>query len=275
MESLLQYADPRMPFRGFPVTRPGGPSGVADPKRAAEFARRYIAGDTLEAIAKDYSVSRERVRQVLRKCGVPSLGLRDHTKRKAEPLTEVEREAVRLYREGLCPSKISVRLRLPLGRVHRARELAGVPAQPLGQWNKKPDDAEITAEVARLYQAGLGPTEIVRRLHAAGLTTAAIAEALGRAVTYAYTIQNKLGLKPNRKPARGRTPMSRKLRITKPKIDAPSFQARDWTEDELATLREGWLAGQSAGQLSRLLNRSRNAVLGKIHRLGLNRTAAA
>lgn len=50
--------------------------GVADPARANEFRRRYLAGDTLDAISRDFGVSRERVRQVLRKIGVPSLGWR-------------------------------------------------------------------------------------------------------------------------------------------------------------------------------------------------------
>lgn len=35
--------------------------------RAAEMANRYAAGETLAVIAADYGVTRERVRQILRR----------------------------------------------------------------------------------------------------------------------------------------------------------------------------------------------------------------
>jgi hypothetical protein len=47
-----------------------------DERREEIFAERYLAGETLQAIASDYGLTRERVRQVLRSHGVPSLGHR-------------------------------------------------------------------------------------------------------------------------------------------------------------------------------------------------------
>jgi GcrA cell cycle regulator len=44
----------------------------------------------------------------------------------------------------------------------------------------------------------------------------------------------------------------------------------DWTDERIAALRKLWLEGQSASQVARQLGGvSRNAVIGKVHRLGL------
>jgi GcrA cell cycle regulator len=44
----------------------------------------------------------------------------------------------------------------------------------------------------------------------------------------------------------------------------------DWTDERIATLRKMWLEGMSASQVARQLGGvSRNAVIGKVHRMGL------
>lgn len=44
----------------------------------------------------------------------------------------------------------------------------------------------------------------------------------------------------------------------------------DWTDERIATLRKMWLEGMSASQVARHLGGvSRNAVIGKVHRMGL------
>ncbi len=48
-----------------------------------------------------------------------------------------------------------------------------------------------------------------------------------------------------------------------------------WTEDRVATLKKLWLDGLSASQIARQLGGvTRNAVIGKVHRLGLSGRAA-
>jgi hypothetical protein len=42
-----------------------------------------------------------------------------------------------------------------------------------------------------------------------------------------------------------------------------------WTEVEIETLKRDWLNGKSAGLIARCLRRSRSAICGKVHRLGL------
>lgn len=47
-----------------------------------------------------------------------------------------------------------------------------------------------------------------------------------------------------------------------------------WTERDIAQLRQLWQAGRSAAEIAGLMGRSRNAVLGKIHRLRKQASAA-
>lgn len=44
-----------------------------------------------------------------------------------------------------------------------------------------------------------------------------------------------------------------------------------WTDERAARAKELWIAGQSASQIARELGITRNAVIGKVHRLGLKR----
>lgn len=49
-----------------------------------------------------------------------------------------------------------------------------------------------------------------------------------------------------------------------------------WTEDRVSSLKKLWLEGQSASQIAKALGGgvTRNAVIGKVHRLGLSGRAA-
>ena len=52
--------------------------------------------------------------------------------------------------------------------------------------------------------------------------------------------------------------------------------AASWTEDRVGALKKLWLEGQSASQIAKTLGGgvTRNAVIGKVHRLGLSGRAA-
>ncbi|MBU4196692.1 MAG: GcrA family cell cycle regulator, partial [Alphaproteobacteria bacterium] len=49
-----------------------------------------------------------------------------------------------------------------------------------------------------------------------------------------------------------------------------------WTDDRVGALKKLWLEGQSASQIAKQLGGgvTRNAVIGKVHRLGLSGRAA-
>lgn len=57
-------------FAGGKVQSRGTPSGLRDMDRAADMARRYFAGQTLQKIGEHYSLSHERVRQILARMGI-------------------------------------------------------------------------------------------------------------------------------------------------------------------------------------------------------------
>lgn len=134
---------------------------VIDYGRAEEFARRYRAGETYAAIGKTYNISGQRVRAVLRKVGVPSLGYRPRGRR---PLTDREGEALRLYSAGVPAPAIYERLGISPSRLTFLRHREGVPAKGAGFFNRRPDDAELTTAIVRLYLSGMGPSEIARTL---------------------------------------------------------------------------------------------------------------
>lgn len=54
----------------------------------------------------------------------------------------------------------------------------------------------------------------------------------------------------------------------------PPIASKGWTDERIAFLREQWINGRSAGEIAALLGGgfSRNAVIGKVHRLGLSDT---
>lgn len=140
----------------------GRKSGILDEDRAAVFARRYLGGETLQRIADDFGITRERVRQVLRKTGVDSLGRRPEHMRQARPLTDNEKEAAKLYEAGVRPREIHKCFpEVILGPILKK---VGVKVKPRGVWQIRPDDDRITREVAELYRSGFKAQEIADRV---------------------------------------------------------------------------------------------------------------
>lgn len=140
-------------------------------RRDLIFAKRYLNGETLQQIANDYGLTRERVRQVLRKAGIASLGLRPEHCQKAHELTLAERRAAKLYADGAQPKEIMSRTGLTPHQLRASvRRLGGAMKEP-GWWNRE-IAAPITAKVCELYSAGEKPTRIAKLLglsHATGV----------------------------------------------------------------------------------------------------------
>ncbi len=139
-------------------------AGVRDGDRAEIFRTRYLAGETLQQIADDFGITRERVRQILRKTDVPSLGRRPEHCRQAEPLTEAQAKAAALYASGTRPKDIAKITGIREGNIPAALMKAGVERRGQGYWNTLPNDAEITEQVCTLYGQGLSAPEIVVRV---------------------------------------------------------------------------------------------------------------
>jgi hypothetical protein len=135
--------------------------------REVVMAARYLEGDTLQAIGDEFGLTRERVRQLLRAAGVPSLGVRAAHRRSAAPIADWEREVAEVYSTGeTSPSEICSRYGLEVAKLYGVLRRTGTRRFPKGHFARLKDDAEITAQCADLYRQGLKAREIAERIPA-------------------------------------------------------------------------------------------------------------
>ena len=131
--------------------------------REIVMSRRYLAGETLREIAEDFGLTRERVRQILRSSNIPSLGFRARHRRAAKPITDREREIAGVYADGATrPADICETYGITASRLKLILDRTKTPSFPVGHWLTHTDDAERTAKVKKLYDAGVKTAEIAR-----------------------------------------------------------------------------------------------------------------
>ncbi len=122
---------------------------------------RYLGGETLEAIGQAFGVTRERVRQILRRTGCPSLGMRpEHCRSVVTP--EVEAEIVRLGQAGHTPGEIKAALGLSANNVFQYLTRHGIKA-PRTIKPRAPGTVAKAHAIAADYQAGLKTSEIAEK----------------------------------------------------------------------------------------------------------------
>lgn len=154
-------------------------------QRELVFARRYLNGETLQEIANDHGITRERVRQVLRKAGVPSLGLRPEHRQKQHELTANELAAASAYRRGELPKVICERFSLDRSQLHSACRRLNIEIRaPGAPFKSEPESTART--VASLYKEGATLEEIRARF---GWSH----------ITYVYRWLKRAGVEPNRR----------------------------------------------------------------------------
>jgi hypothetical protein len=142
--------------------------GLRDVARAERMKQMYLNEGTLQSIADEYKISRERVRQILRAYGVPVLSFtaRGIGKKIGQEITPLEAKMARLYEDGWGPraicKKLNVECKNPNEVLKKIREKCGLVAHrgPMPY----PDRDEKVKEVCDLYSSGLGGSEICRRL---------------------------------------------------------------------------------------------------------------
>lgn len=122
---------------------------------------RYLGGETLEAISRDYGITRERVRQILRNTGVPSLGCRpEHFRKTITP--EIEAKIVELGKSGCAQRDIAKTLGVhPLSVSIYIRRHGITP--PRAKRARRPDVLERAKGIAADYRAGMKTAEIGRK----------------------------------------------------------------------------------------------------------------
>jgi hypothetical protein len=129
--------------------------------REVVMAARYLSGETLNAIGVDFGMTRERVRQILRATNIPSLGLRKDHRRQAAPVTDAEHEIAAAYAAGdVTPAALCERYDITAARLNIILRRTQTKRYGVRYWLTRADDAERTAKVVELYQAGLPSPQI-------------------------------------------------------------------------------------------------------------------
>lgn len=146
------------------------------------FARRYLAGDTLEQIAADFDITRERVRQILRESGIPSLGYRDCHKRKSAAMLRGD-EVATLAAQGRSVPEIAQAIGDHRQNVYLCLKRMGLKARRA----QKPFASKTVANAA-----------LVAKLYASGEKTADIAREIGIQQPTIYRLLRIAGVEPSR-----------------------------------------------------------------------------
>ncbi len=149
---------------------------------------RYLGGETLESIGQAFKITRERVRQILRNTGCPSLGARPEIYRTVVTV-ELEAEIVRLGKAGKTKGEIAEIVGISRWNVHSYLNRRGI-AVPRTKKARRPDILARAKAVAADYRAGMKTSEIGRK-H--GIRQPSI-----------YHFLRIEGVEPTRKPSSGR-----------------------------------------------------------------------
>lgn len=146
------------------VKETGALPTIALDTRSGEMAGLYLAGQTLKQIGDRYGITRERVRQVLRKAGIPSLGHREQHRLRPHCSAETHADlCVRLSLEGKSNKEIADQIGDYPWNVRNALMRRGVQSQVKGAPRLEKTTRQAD-EAAELYLAGVPTLEIARRL---------------------------------------------------------------------------------------------------------------
>jgi DNA-binding CsgD family transcriptional regulator len=138
---------------------------TSETDREVRMAARYLGGETLQAIADDYGLTRERVRQILRKAHVPSLGMRAAHFRRAAPVSSREIEIAHIYAQGeTTPADICAQFGIKPNQLTGILLRTKTKRHPVGHFMRRPDADLITERCAELYRAGVSTADIAREL---------------------------------------------------------------------------------------------------------------
>lgn len=146
------------------------------------MAAMYQGGKTLQQIGDKFGVSRERVRQILRKAGVPTEGHRPEHRRSSVAWRK-EAEVVALARRGNPLSDIAIAVGDCPMNVRTVLKHYGIKV-PRKRRGPKPETVEAAWAVAADYRAGMKGPEI--------------AEKHGIAQPQIYRLIAMVGVKPRR-----------------------------------------------------------------------------
>lgn len=241
-----------------------------------ETIRRMLQDEhkTLERVGQHYGVTRERIRQIAAEAGIAwdrridiagariaeklaAYKARITAKREARDAKIAEARA--LVEGGMSIAKAMAAV--GCGR-YRQNIAKGWPTR-YGRW--RPELPAIRAKAIEMYATNPHMTQVQ------------VAAKLNMSLAFVNLTLKDAGIPPHPPFRVPRIPRERKPRIKpyRPPVvrNPPEHKPIDfpiacdgWSDNEIATLVNGWNGGQSAAQISTLIGRSRNAVLGKLFR---------
>jgi DNA-binding CsgD family transcriptional regulator len=146
---------------GIPGRRRGRKIGPPS-QRNLEIAAIYQSGKTLQQTGAQFGVTRERVRQIIGRVGVPSRPAGPGN----SPLTSERREeAVRLYRKGKSRAAVAAMLRMGPKTVRQILDAEGVAHHKCGR-RSRPEQRRRQKAMVQMYQRGETLTAVARAFHA-------------------------------------------------------------------------------------------------------------
>lgn len=137
---------------------PRGKQPYFSPDQDIEIARRYIAGETLQAIAVSYGVSHVPVLAALKRQGVERRSNADYT---WQDTPDARAEILRLWHEDASVKNIARTVRTRDVNVSRVLREAGIEARLGGQHHRFSRD-QVTVMAAE-FEGGASLAELVRR----------------------------------------------------------------------------------------------------------------
>jgi len=233
-------------------------------QRNAIWCKLYEEGKSSQEIADMYSVTRERVYQILRKGNL--IEHRMQRRRFAAELFEQDKEQVRAKRTAdeerlLALVRAGDSLATAASKVGFTTPVATWICKKHGvksNWGRWRDPSQRVSRLTELVESGLSLNAAMRL---AG-------EEEGKTIAYLWVQHNCPQLlkknRPRSAPLVAPTPKPPKI---KPQPSGP-FPQLEWSEDRISRLIALWFNGSSAQQIADIFGDcTKNAIIGQIYRL--------
>lgn len=133
---------------------------VLDENQAAEVARRYEAGETIDQLAAAFGLSATPIRKAITAAGVAIRTTRAYPRVLDD---EQAARAVDMYARGSTLDEIAAAFGCSRRALDWVLDQAGVLRRPRGQRGPSPDGVDVDEIVAR-YRAGASKAQLAREL---------------------------------------------------------------------------------------------------------------
>lgn len=143
------------------VIRTGALPTPPEDARTSQMAKMYRGGATLQEIGDKFGLTHERVRQLLRKDGIESLGRRPEHKTGNIKINRIDREQFAMdYRSGITLEVLADAYGVSSATIRKLIRQMGLPMRGRKSFQRH----ELAARAADLYRRGVRVREITKSL---------------------------------------------------------------------------------------------------------------